>query len=142
MVMGLIATLLGGGVFTLLGGLAVKLGFLTFLPGIVSKVLLSALELLLRLASGAIQLFFQGSEAIFGNWKSAYALAIFMLAAGFIGDRYDPVRDLMAWPAKQGAKAPERSTSRAEPRASRGQRAPARTILDDVGDLISRNLSP
>lgn len=90
----------GLGAFAL--GLLIKFGLgswlVGWLPSIVVRWLTAFVELVFRVVSWFAETVLDGTQKIFAGddgWKKGFALFVLMLAAGVIGDKYDPWHSLM-----------------------------------------------
>jgi len=130
------------------GTVALVLG-MVFMPQLTVRIITGAGEVLAGLASKAALKFFAGCERIFGTNSSAFALLIFMLAAGVIGDKYDPYRALMRWEPFSSSSDSytsdddeaeyERPRQRAGKKTYRPRRAP-KPVFESVTDMARRAL--
>jgi hypothetical protein len=92
-----------GGVGAFLLGMALKFGLggalLGWVPGIVVKALTAFVELVFRILSWFIETVVSGTESIFSGddgWKKGFAVLVFVLMAGYVGDKYDPWHSAMS----------------------------------------------
>lgn len=95
----MIATLLGllgfGGGLTFILGFLLRFAFMAplakALPGF-AAVLAAFAELVLRLIAWLLTAAIEGTTHVCQRWQALLTVVLFMFAAGWYGDRYDPVR--------------------------------------------------
>lgn len=129
------------------GTVALVLG-MVFMPQLTVRIITGAGEVIAGLASKAALKFFAGCERIFGTNSSAFALLIFMLTAGVIGDKFDPYRAVLAWepfssPSTYASNNDdseyERPRQRVRKKTFASRRAP-KQIFESVADTTRRAL--
>lgn len=102
-----------GGSLTFIVGLAASFGLLsTFLPGIVVNALAAFAETVLRAVTWCARTFFEGLEGICQHWTRVFTLLACILIAGWVGDKYDPWRNLVDKPKPQASAPPSKLTPR------------------------------
>lgn len=118
MIMGTLLALLGlsGGGLAL--GLLAGAGFLTFLPGVVTRALTGFVQVVFEAAGWLLTSVLVGLQIICRDWRALLALAAVSLFFGWYADRYDPVRKhVPEW--AQSAPSPVQKAQRARTAPSR-----------------------
>lgn len=125
-----------------IGGIAAVAG-LFFLPDLTLRLLSGAASLLLGAVSKLAAKFFSGCEWIFQRKDATFALFVFMLVAGIVAERYDPVGYLLHW-TPGGETRAEAVSERTQPRKSGGRASVHRQTrpVETTFDYIRKSLNP
>lgn len=121
-----------------LGGIATVAG-LFFVPDLTLRILSGAATVALGIVSKLASRFFSGCEWIFQRKDATFALFVFMLVAGYVSEKYDPVSYVLHWsPGKSEKAEPQRQSSRQPQRPAPRESKP----VQDTFDYIRRSLNP
>jgi len=125
-----------------LGGVATVAG-LFFFPTLTMQFLSGLASVVLGVASKGAAKFFSGCEWIFQRKDATFALFVFMLVAGIIAERYDPVGYLLHW-TPGGETQAETVSERIQPKKSGGRSSAQRQArpVEDTLDYIRKSLNP